>query len=71
MDENREPYSIGHRITVRLQDSYAEWVRGHGPGHAQRWMDTELWPDLGQMINDAVLAEHKHEDKTATQPELS
>ena len=70
MDEKREPYSIGYRISAALQDSYAEWVRGHGPGHAQRWMDTELWPELVHRINDAVSAERRHEDANAAQGKL-
>ena len=64
-------YSVGYRVTIGLQDSYADWVKGNGGGHAQRWLDEELWPTLAQRINAAIAAERVAQENEAKQGKMN
>jgi len=63
--------SVGSRVQAHFEKNYAEWVRTYGGGHAQRWLNEELWPNLVQIINAAVATERLADDKSAKQQRMT
>lgn len=61
----------GYAVQCELQRSFGEWVEKHGPGHALRWIEHELWPTIAERIDAAIERERAAQESCATQHRLS